>query len=238
MAGHSHAANIKHRKNAQDAKKAKLWTKALRAVFVAAKIGQDMVLNSSLRVAFEMARSIGVPKDKIEMAIQRAGSSDHSDNAEAIRYNANFHGIAIIIETLTDSRNRMINDLRTIFNKHGVNIVDNGGVEFMFENIGLIVLDASCAKFETVFEVAVNSGASDILEEDGHYYIECKKNDFGNVSSSLVENFRSIVSAEVIWKPKITVDADSEQMAKLEKILNLLDENDDIESVYHNAIPC
>ena len=236
MAGHSHAKNIQHRKNAQDSKKAKIGTKLLRVVYIAARNGADLEMNSALRSACEIARKAGVLKDKIEAAIQRATSGGNdADNMEYVRYNATFAGVSIIIEGLTDNKNRTIGDIRTVFSKHGGVIADTGSVEFMFRHIGLIVFDKKIGDFDKVFDVAVNAGALDIEEGEEEYYIETETTDLHTVDTALIAAFGEHESSNFIWKPVIeAIELSPELQIKFDKIIDSLEDIDDIQTVYHN----
>ncbi len=237
MAGHSHAKNIQYRKNAQDNKKAKIGTKLLRVVYIAARNGGDLEMNASLRSACEDARKAGVLKDKIEAAIQRATSpGNDSENMEEVRYNATFSGVSLIIEGLTDNKNRTIGDLRTVFSKHGGMIADTGSVEFMFRHIGLIIFDKKIGDFDKIFETAVNAGAIDIEEGEEEYYIETETVDLHAIDTDLVAKFGEHVSSKLIWKPIIeSAELTSETRAKLDKIIDLLEDIDDVQCVYNNC---
>ncbi len=240
MAGHSHAKNIQHRKNAQDSKKAKIWTKALRLVYVSAKNSGngDINMNSALRSAYEAARQAGVLREKIEAAITRAISgTEEVANMEEVRYNATFVGVSIIIEGLTDNKNRTINDIRTVFSKHGGSIADTGSLEFMFKHIGLIIFDKKIGSFDKIFEEGVNCGALDIEEGEEEYFFETETNELHNICNKLVKAFNcNCLSSSLIWKPSNEVDIkDSIHKIKFEKIIDLLEDIDDVQKVYHNA---
>ena len=175
MAGHSHSSNIKHRKGAQDAKKAKIFTKLQREITVAAKTGQaDPEFNARLRNAIIAARTSNMPKDRIESAIKKATSAGEGENFEEIRYEGyGPNGIAFIVQALTDNRNRTAGEIRSIFTKAGGSLGESGSVAFMFDHIGLIEYEAKAASEENMFETAFEAGANDVVSKEDCHIITC-----------------------------------------------------------------
>lgn len=234
MAGHSQFANIKHRKGAQDAKKAKLFTKILREVTVAAKTGQlDPEFNPRLRNAIIMARVNNMPKDRIEAAIKKVESGNMSENFEEIRYEGYApNGIAVIVEALTDNRNRTASEVRSIFTKSGGSLGETNSVSFMFDHIGLIEFEKEVASDEEVFEASIEAGAEDVESEKSHYIITDPKN-FAEVRDNLIKKFkRDPISAKLEWKSKNPIEiSDVDQAQKLFKMIDSLEDCDDVQNV-------
>ena len=235
MAGHSKFANIKHRKGAQDKKKSKNITKCIRLITIAAKLGGDPALNPKLKFAIDEARYNFVPKDKIENAIKRV-IEGHNDDAHlvSVRYNANYSGIAFIIEALTDNKNRTAGDVRAILTKNGANMVETGSVEFMFDHIGLITYKKNQCAEEKMFEIALEAGAQNIESDDDYYYIETLDTELHKVSVQMLKTLPDQTSCEIIWQAKDNMTVDEEKQKKIEKIVDLLEDHDDIEKVFVN----
>jgi len=233
MAGHSHGANIQHRKGAQDTKKAKSFNKLLRGIHVAAKNGVDPETNYKLRTALLAARSGLVPKDKIEAAILKA-SSDNPENLESIRYNGMMNGVAFIIEALTSNKNRTANDIRTLLSKNGADMVETGSIEFMFNHIGLIAYPINICEKEKIFEIIIESGANDIYDDTLVYYIETIDSDLHNVRTSLARYFSDPLSCSLIWKPNIYANISNKESEEVQKVLDILNEYDDVDALYTN----
>ena len=236
MSGHSKWANIQHRKGAQDKKRGNLFTKLAKEITVAAKLGDpNPDMNPRLRLAVLAARKESMPNDNIKRAIQKAlpgsGEGDYSE----IRYEGYAPGgISVIVECLTDNKNRSASDVRSIFSKHGGNLGETNSVSFNFEHIGLFVYKKEVSDFDTMFETALEGGAKDVEEEDDNYMITCEIPDFANLSKAL-EKFGEPEKAEIIWQPKISVPVSGESADKVDRFVEALEDNDDVQKVYTNA---
>ena len=236
MAGHSKFANIKHRKGAQDAKRAKLFTKLQREITVAAKLGQpDPDFNPRLRNAIIAARGQNMPKDRIDAAVKKATAAGEGDNYEEIRYEGyGPAGIAVIVEALTDNRNRTAGEVRSYFTKSGGSLGETGSVSFMFDHIGLISFNKEIGDDEQVLEAAIEAGAQDVIsDEDGHEII-CATDDFTATRDALIEKFGDPVVAKLVFKPKNTTDLDLENAQKVMRLVDNLEDSDDVQNVYAN----
>ncbi len=238
MAGHSQFANIKHRKGAQDAKKAKKFTKILREISVAAKSGQpDPNMNPRLRNAIIEARSNNMPKDRIDAAIKKATGGNDGDNLEEIRYEGYAPGgIAIIVEALTDNRNRTASEVRSIFTKAGGALGETGSVGFMFDHVGVIQFDAKIASEELMFEAALEAGAEEVESSSEVHVIITTPENFAAVRDTLIEKFtKDPLSAKLDWKAKVSNEInDLEQAQKLMKMIDALEDCDDVQNVTGN----
>lgn len=236
MAGHSKFANIKHRKGAQDAKRAKLFSKLGREITVAAKLGGgDPAMNPRLRLAISMARGQSMPKDGIERAIQKGAGNLEGENYENIRYEGyGVGGVAFIVEALTDNKNRTAGEVRTCFGKHGGNMGETGCVNFMFDRVGEIVFPASKASIDTMFEAALEAGATNVESDSDHHYITCAAEDFASVRDSLEARFGEPEKGGLIWQPNIMAQVDEEQASSILKLIDSLEDNDDVQSVTTN----
>ena len=236
MAGHSKFANIKHRKGAQDAKRAKLFTKLQREITVAAKTGQpDPDFNPRLRGAIITARAQNMPKDRIEGAISKATSSNEGDNFEEIRYEGyGPNGVAFVVDALTDNRNRTAGEVRSIFTKAGGSLGETGSVSFMFDHVGLVEFKAEIGSEEEVFEAALEAGASDVLSDEEFHSIICEVENFSTVRDALIEKFGDPVTARLDWKAKNSVDLDLATAEKIMRLVDALEDNDDVQFVAGN----
>ena len=237
MAGHSQFANIKHRKGAQDAKKAKRFTKILREITVAAKTGQpDPNFNPRLRNAMIEARVNNMPKDRVDAAIKKVIAGSEGDNFEEIRYEGYAPGgIAIIVEALTDNRNRTASEVRSIFTKAGGALGETGSVGFMFDHIGLIQFDGKVASEEEMFEAALEAGAQEVESSSELHIIITQPENLGAVRDALTEKFKDPLSAKFDWKAKNSMEiADLEQAQKLIKMIDALEDCDDVQMVTGN----
>lgn len=239
MAGHSQFANIKHRKGAQDAKKAKLFTKIIREITVAAKSGQpDPNFNPRLRNAIIEARSNNMPKDRVDAAIKKATTDAAGDNFDEIRYEGYAPGgIAIIVEALTDNRNRTASEVRSLFTKGGGALGETGSVGFMFDHVGVIQFEGKVASEETMFEAALEAGAEEVeTAGDVHVVITSTEN-LTVVRDALMKKFGDPLSAKFDWKAKNTVEInDLEQAQKLLKMIDALEDCDDVQMVTGNHV--
>lgn len=239
MAGHSQFANIKHRKGAQDAKKAKRFTKILREITVAAKTGQpDPEFNPRLRNAIIEARVNNMPKDRIEAAIKKATSGASGENFDEIRYEGYAPGgVAIIVEALTDNRNRTAGEVRSIFTKMGGALGETGSVGFMFDHVGLIQFDGQKASEEIMFEAALEAGAEEVESHENLHIIITQPENFIATRDNLIKKFGDPISAKLDWKAKVTVEIpDLEQAQKLLKLIDNLEDCDDVQNVTGNYV--
>lgn len=236
MAGHSQFKNIMHRKNAQDAKRAKLFTKLIREIIIAVREGQaDPNFNARLRSAITTARSLNLPKDKIENAIKKGSTIGEGDNYEEIRYEGYADGgIAIIVELLSDNRNRSASEVRSIFSKYGGSLAETGSVSFLFEHIGLIIYPVKVVNVEEIFETALEVGANSCESDDFVHEICCEPDIFGSVQKELINKYGEPEVCKLAWKAKSLIDVEGEQAEKLLKLVAALEDNDDVQSVYGN----
>ncbi len=236
MAGHSKFKNIMHRKGAQDAKRAKVFAKHIRELTVAAKTGlPDPDMNPRLRTAIAAAKAVNMPKDNMERAIKKGAGGGDDTNFEEVRYEGyGPGGVAVIVETLTDNRNRTASDIRTVFNKHGGNLGETGSVGFMFERVGLIEYPAAVTDADTMFEAALEAGAGDVNSGDDGHEIICAADDLGAVRDVLEAKFGAPDAARLDWKPQTTTEVDESAAETLFKFLDALDDNDDVQRVAAN----
>ena len=235
MAGHSKWANIQHRKGRQDAVRAKLFSKFSKEITVAAKMGDpDPDKNPRLRLAIKEAKSQSMPKDNIERAIKKA-SGGEGDDYEEIRYEGyGPNGVAVIVEAMTDNRNRTASTVRSTFTKNGGNLGETGSVGFMFERKGEVIYPASVGDADTVMMAAIEAGAEDVeSSEDGHV-IYCADTDLNDVSTALEAELGESESTKLIWRPVTTTEMDLENMEKLMKLVDALEEDDDVQRVTTN----
>src|ERR1700722_14274479 len=226
MAGHSQFKNIMYRKGAQDAKRAKVFTKIIRELTTSARLNPDPEANPRLRQAIIAARGANMPKDTMERAIKRgAGDEDTADYTE-VRYEGyGPGGVAVIVEALTDNRNRTAGEVRAAFTKYGGNLGETNSVSFMFEHVGLIRYPKNKVSYDTLFETALESGAQNIESTEKTYEVECSLEDFAVVRDDLIAKFGDPESAELIWKPQTTAPVDEEKAASLMKLLDVLEDN-------------
>lgn len=235
MAGHSKFKNIQFRKGAQDKKRAKLFSRLAKEITVAAKMGMpDPDANPRLRTAIQAARAQNMPKDNIERAIKKSQDAG-GENYEEVRYEGfGVGGIGVIVETLTDNRNRTASEVRATFSKHGGNLGETGSVAFMFDRVGQIEFPAEAASAEEMFEAAIEAGADDCESgEEGHELI-CSPESLHDVARALEDRFGEPRSAQIVWRPKNTIDLDDETGEKLLRMLDVLEDNDDVQNVYAN----
>ena len=235
MAGHSKFKNIQHRKGAQDKKRAKIFSRLAKEITVAAKMGMpDPDSNPRLRTAILAARAQNMPKDNIERAIKKSADAD-SENYDEVRYEGfGPGGIGVIVETLTDNRNRTASDVRSTFSKSGGNMGETGSVSFMFDRVGSIEYGPDAADAETVFEAAIEAGAEDVVSgEDGHEII-CSMEDLHGVVDLLAGVLGEPQAASILWKPQNDVPVDAEAAEKVLKFMDALDDLDDVQNVYAN----
>lgn len=237
MAGHSQFKNIMVRKGKQDAKRGKVFTKIIREIISAAKGGApDPATNPRLRTAIIWAREENMPRDKIEAAIKRGSGNSEADNFETIRYEGyGAGGVAVIVQTLTDNRNRTAPDIRSTFVKNGGNIGDPGSVAFMFEYVGLILYAAASASEDTMLEAAIDAGADNCESTPEGHIITTSPEGFIGVRDALEKSFGVAVSAKLSWQPKITALVNEEQGKQILKLIETLEDNDDVQDVFTNV---
>ncbi len=236
MAGHSHWANIKHKKAANDAKRGKIWSKLVKAIMVAAKHGgSDPDGNISLRFAIIEAKGANVPKDTIERAIKKGAGELAGQSFETIRYEGyGAGGVALIIDALTDNRTRTVGDLRMILSKYGGNLGATGCVSFMFEQKGVIAIEESKVKEDRLMEIALEAGATDVSHEDGAWIVTTTPADFARVKEAIDSAGVETASAEVTMDPANTVAVSGETAEKLTKMIDAIEDHEDVQKVYTN----
>ena len=237
MAGHSQFKNIMYRKGAQDAKKAKMFAKLARDITIAAKSGlPEPDKNPRLRLAIQAARAESMPKDNIERAIAKATQAAGGADYVAARYEGFGPGkVAVIVEAMTDNKNRTAGNIRTIFGKRGGAMGENGSVSFNFERIGFIEYPLSVADADKMFETALEAGANDVATDEEHHDIETLPDDLGMVTEALEKVFGTPSASRLDWKPMVKTDiTDVETAQKLLDFIDALDD-DDVQRVYHNA---
>ncbi len=235
MAGHSKWANIQHRKGRQDAARSKLFSKLSKEITVAAKMGDpDPEKNPRLRMAVKEAKSSSVPKDVIERAIKKSSAGD-GDEYEEIRYEGyGPDGVAVIVEAMTDNRNRTASNVRSTFSKNGGNLGETGSVGFMFERKGEITYPADIGDADTVMMAAIEAGAEDVESAEEGHIIWCMDTDLNDVSRALEAELGESLSTKLIWKPVTTTELDLEGMQKLMKLIDALEDDDDVQRVTSN----
>ena len=235
MAGHSKWANIQHRKGQQDAARSKLFSKLAKEITVAAKMGDpDPEKNPRLRLAVKEAKSQSVPKDVIERAIKKSQAGE-GENYDEIRYEGyGPAGVAVIVEAMTDNRNRTASNVRSTFSKNGGNLAETGAVSFMFERTGQITYPADAGDADTVMMAAIEAGAEDVESSEDEHIIYCADKDLNEVSNALEAELGESESAKLIWKPNTTTDLDLEGAQKLIKLIDALEDDDDVQNVTAN----
>ena len=235
MAGHSKWANIQHRKGRQDAKRSKMFSKLSKEITVAAKMGAaDPEFNPRLRLAIQAAKAQSMPKDNIDRAIKKSTSADEA-NFEEIRYEGfGPAGVGVIVEALTDNRNRAASDIRAIFSKNGGNMGETGSVSFMFDLVGLVEYPADKASEDDMLEAAIEAGADDVQSSEETHETYCAFDQLAEVSSALEKVFGEATSAKPFWKPQNTIDVEGDKAATLMKLIDALEDNDDVQNVYAN----
>ena len=235
MAGHSQFKNIMHRKGRQDAKRAKMFTKLAREITTAAKLGnEDPAFNPRLRAGIAAARAQNMPKDNIDRAIKKA-SGDDSANYEEVRYEGyGPGGIAVIVDALTDNRNRTASEVRSAFSKHGGNLGETGSVNFMFDRVGLISYPADKASAEEMFEAALEAGATDVTSDENGHEIICAPDGFSDVRDAMESTFGEPDTARLDWKAQNNISVDEDTASTLLKLIDVLDDNDDVQQVSAN----
>ena len=236
MAGHSKFKNIMHRKGAQDKKRAKVFSRLGKEISVAVKVGGlDPESNIRLRSAINAAKSLNMPKDNIDRAIKKGEGNDHDSNYEEVRYEGyGPGGVAIIAEAMTNNKNRTAAEIRSTFNKYGGNLGETGSVSFGFKRLGSITIDIKSAKEEELFEFIVENGSKDFEVNQEEYQIYCDQNELHNLNEKIVKKFGQTNSSELIWKSENSINVEKETAEKLFKLLNILEENEDVQVVSSN----
>ncbi len=235
MAGHSKWANIQHRKGRQDAARSKLFSKLAKEITVAAKMGDpDPDKNPRLRLAVKEAKSSSVPKDVIERAIKKSQAGDAADYTE-IRYEGyGPNGIAIIVETMTDNVNRTASNVRSYFSKFGGNLGTTNSVSFMFDRVGEITYPVAAGDADSVMMAAIEAGADDVESDDEGHWIYCPVEALNEVSEALEGSLGESTEAKLIWRPQNRTNVDLETAQKLMKLIDALEEDDDVQTVTAN----
>ena len=235
MAGHSKFKNIQFRKGAQDKKRSKLFSKLAREITAAAKLGlPDPTMNPRLRGAIQAARAVNMPKDNIERAIKKSEEAGGA-NYEAVRYEGfGAGGVGVIVETLTDNRNRTASEVRSIFTKFGGNLGETGAVSFNFDKLGSIEFDASKATADQMLEAAIEAGADDVESSEEGHLLYCDPDQLHAVAKALETRFGEPRAARILWRPKSGVPVDEESGQKLLRMIDALEDSDDVQDVYAN----
>jgi YebC/PmpR family DNA-binding regulatory protein len=235
MAGHSQFKNIMHRKGRQDAVRSKLFGKLAREITVSAKMGlPDPGMNPRLRAAIIAARAENMPKDNIDRAIKKALGGD-AESYEEIRYEGyGPGGVAVIVEVLTDNRNRTAGEVRAAFTKSGGNLAETGAVSFMFDRVGIIEYEPKAASADAMLEAAIDAGADDVASTSSGHEVYAAQETFHNVAKALEAKFGEPRKAALVWKPQNTIALDDEQGEKLVRLIETLEDNDDVQNVYAN----
>ncbi|GAB3430640.1 YebC/PmpR family DNA-binding transcriptional regulator [Massilia solisilvae] len=238
MAGHSKWANIKHKKAATDAKRGKIWTRLIKEITVAARMGGgDITSNPRLRLAVDKAADANMPKDNVQRAIQRGAGGLEGVNYEEVRYEGyGIGGAAIIVDCMTDNRVRTVAEVRHAFSKFGGNMGTEGSVSFMFKHTGQFLF-APGVEEDKLMEAALEAGADDVIpDEEGGFEVLCSPNDFANVKEALEKSGFKADSAEVIMKPDVETVFTGEDAQKMQKLLDAIENLDDVQEVYTNAV--
>ncbi|MBO6772195.1 MULTISPECIES: YebC/PmpR family DNA-binding transcriptional regulator [unclassified Thalassospira] len=236
MAGHSQFKNIMHRKGAQDKKRAKIFTKLAREITVAAKISEDIDSNPRLRAAIAAARGQNMPKDNIERAIKKATGAGEGDNYEEVRYEGyGTAGVAVIVEALTDNRNRTASEVRAAFAKSGGNLGETGSVGFMFNRLGEIVYPADAADADEIFEAALEAGAANVESDENSHIVDTELEDLNAVREALTEKFGDPESAKMVFRAVTEAEINVEQAQSIMKLVDVLEDNDDVQNVWTNV---
>ena len=236
MAGHSQFKNIMHRKGAQDVRRARQFAKLIREITVSARIGlPDPAANPRLRSAVIAARKENMPKDTIDRAIKKAAGAAAGEDYVEVRYEGyGPAGVAVIVEALTDNRNRTASDLRSAFSKHGGALGETNSVAFMFSRLGVVRYPAKAASEDAMFEAAIEAGADNVESGPEGHEITTTVENFFAVRDALEQKFGEAESAKLDWRPATSVTLDEEKAAGLLKLLDVLEDNDDVQNVYAN----
>ena len=235
MAGHSKWANIQHRKGRQDKLRAKLFSKFSKEITIAAKMGDpDPDKNPRLRLAIKEAKGQSMPKDNIQRAVNKATGGD-SENYEEVRYEGyGPGGVAVIVEALTDNRNRTASNVRAAFTKSGGALGETGSVGFMFSRVGEIIYPPEAGDADAIMEAAIMAGAEDVTSGEEEHAILCAFEDIGDVSTALEEALGEATSVRAVWKPQTSAPVDEDKAMSVLKLIATLDDDDDVQNVYAN----
>jgi len=234
MAGHSKFKNIQHRKGAQDKKRAKIFTRLIKELAVAARSGTDATSNPRLRAALAAARAANMPKDNIERVLKRAEGGE-GEQYEEIRYEGyGTGGTAFIVEAMTDNRNRTASEVRAAFSKFGGTLGETGSVSFMFDKVGQILYPSAVGDAEAMFEAALEAGADNVESDENGHEITCSPEDFMSVRDALEERFGSPEEAQLTWIAQNILSVDEDQARTLLKFIDVLEDNDDVQSLSFN----
>ncbi|HVM79132.1 MAG TPA: YebC/PmpR family DNA-binding transcriptional regulator [Stellaceae bacterium] len=236
MAGHSQFKNIMYRKGAQDKKRAKIFTKIIRELTTAARTGlPDVNANPRLRAAVNAAKLANMPKETVERAIRRGSGEEAGDNYDEVRYEGyGPGGIAIIVEALTDNRNRTASDIRAAFTKAGGNLGETNSVSFLFDRLGEVLYPASIASPDAMFEAAVEAGADNVESGGEQHTVTCAADDLNAIRDALEKRFGTPQSAKLVWRPKVNTPVAGDDADSLLKLLETLEDSDDVQNVYAN----
>ena len=235
MAGHSQFKNIMHRKGAQDRKRAKIFARLIRELTVAARISPDPASNPRLRSAIAAARAANMPRDNIERVMKKAAGDGDDANYEEIRYEGyGPGGAAIIVDAMTDNRNRTASEIRAAFSKHGGNLGETNSVSYMFDRVGQVTYPLGSASSEEMFEAALEAGAQDVDSSGEIHEVTCQPEDFTSVREYLEERFGEPQEAGLAWKPQTSVEVSEDRAPALLRLLDTLDDNDDVQVVSAN----
>ena len=236
MAGHSHWAGIKHKKGRADKERSKIFSKLSREITVAAKLGdKDPDINPRLRTAIQAAKQANMPKDNISRAISRSEISGDK-NYESLRYEGfGPSNIALIIETLTDNKNRSASSIRTVLQKNGGRLGETGSTAHMFSNCGIIHVEKDKIEEEAIFEIAINAGAKDCINIESIFEIITEKADFYKVKTEIEKKTQAISYSSIEWRPLNYLDVNKDKIEQLSEVLNALEELDDVQNIFTNA---
>ena len=236
MAGHSHWAGIKHKKGRADKERSKIFSKLSREITVAAKLGdKDPDMNPRLRTAIQAAKQANMPKDNIARAISKSEMSGNK-NYESLRYEGfGPSNVALIIETLTDNKNRSASSIRTVLQKNGGRLGESGSSTHMFSNCGIIHIDKKKIKEEEIFEIAINAGAKDCVSLDKIFEITTEKEDFYKIKTELEKKIETFNYSSIEWRPLNYIDLNNDQSEKIVEVLTTLEELDDVQNIFTNA---
>ena len=236
MAGHSHWAGIKHKKGRQDKLRSKIFSKISREITVAAKLGsKDPESNHRLRAAIESAKEANMPKDNISRAINKS-EVDKNKNFENLRYEGfGPRNTAVIIETLTENKNRTAGSIRTILQKHSGNLGSSGSTTHIFNNCGIIQISKKDISDEKVLELAVNAGSKDCISHKDYHEIITNKDDFYKIKNNIKKSIKNLVYSGIEWRANNFIDIPKEESKEFESMLEMLQEDDDIQKVFHNC---
>ena len=237
MSGHSKWSTIRHKKAAVDAKRGKIFTKLIKEIMVAAKMGGgDIDANPRLRSAIASAKSDNLPKDKIERAIKKGtGELEGVNYEESVYEGYGPGGAAVLVESLTDNKNRTVADVRHIFNKNGGNLGENGCVSWIFKKKGYLVIERSSVDEDALMETALEAGAEDIREDEGNFEVICEPEDFDAVKEAIDSATIPCIAAEITMLPDTTTDLAGKEAEQMFRLMEMLDDCDDVQKVYTNA---